>query len=85
MPPSHLLMVLQLQFHFPWLLTMVHASFVTIGCYALLLLEKFQLTELSRRDNLILVAFSFLFTINIAISNVSLYGGPWHRALEAFC
>jgi len=32
----------------------------------------FKLSTLGRREKLILVAFSFLFTINIAISNVSL-------------
>lgn len=33
----------------------------------------FRLTQLDWRENAVLVAFSFLFTINIAISNVSLY------------
>jgi len=32
----------------------------------------FKLTRLSRNENLVLVAFSFLFTVNIAMSNVSL-------------
>lgn len=33
---------------------------------------QFKLTKLNYQENLILVAYSFLFTINIAISNVSL-------------
>lgn len=32
----------------------------------------FRLTKLTTYENLVLVAFSFLFTINIAMSNVSL-------------
>lgn len=34
---------------------------------------RLQLTKLSTRDNLTLVAFSILFTLNIATSNISLY------------
>lgn len=59
-------------FRFPWLLTAVHCSCVSIGCSALLQRGWFKLTELSTSHNLILVAFSVLFTLNIAISNVSL-------------
>lgn len=59
-------------FRFPWLLTVLHASCVSIGCTTLLLSGHFSLSKLNPRENLILVAFSFLFTINIAISNVSL-------------
>ena len=32
----------------------------------------FKLSKLNRTENIILVAFSVLFTMNIAISNVSL-------------
>jgi hypothetical protein len=60
------------QLQFPWLLTALHTSCVSIGCYALLLSGHFQLSNLRINDNLILAAFSFLFTVNIAISNVSL-------------
>jgi len=60
------------QFAFPWLLTALHTGCVSIGCILLLARGHFHLTKLSIRDNLVLVAFSFLFTINIAISNVSL-------------
>jgi len=60
------------QFAYPWLLTALHTGSVSIGCYVLVLRGIFKLTKLSRRDNAILITFSFLFTINIAISNVSL-------------
>lgn len=33
----------------------------------------FKLSKLGRREHLILVAFSVLFTTNIAMSNLSLY------------
>jgi len=41
----------------------------------------FKLKRLSRQEHLILIAFSFLFTINIAISNVSLamVSVPFHQ------
>lgn len=59
-------------FAFPWLLTALHTSFVSVGCYLLMLRGWFSLTQLDWHQNLVLVAFSFLFTLNIAISNVSL-------------
>ena len=59
-------------FKFPWLLTAIHCTCVSIGCSALLSRGWFTLTELSRTHNFILLAFSALFTLNIAISNVSL-------------
>lgn len=37
----------------------------------------FSMSRLGRRENLILLAFSLLFTINIAVSNLSLY--VFHR------
>ena len=59
-------------FHFPWLMTAIHCGTAYIGCSILLLRGSFSLTRLSTRDNLVLAAFSGLFTLNIAISNVSL-------------
>jgi hypothetical protein len=61
------------QFAFPWLLTALHSASASIGCYGLMLRGYFRLTKLTSYENLVLVAFSFLFTINIAMSNVSLY------------
>lgn len=46
-----------------------------------------KLTSLGTRENLILVAFSFLFTINIAVSNVSLamVSVPFHQIMRSTC
>lgn len=57
---------------YPWLLTAVHATTTSFGCFILKRLGVFHCTKLSSRDNLKLVAFSCLFTANIATSNVSL-------------
>ena len=65
-------LIISPQFEFPWLLTALHATSASIGCLVLLSRGVFTLTRLSARENLVLVAFSFLFTINIAMSNVSL-------------
>ena len=53
-------------------MTAVHTGSAAFGCSLLLLLGKFKLTPLSKREHLVLLAFSLLFTINIAMSNVSL-------------
>lgn len=60
------------QFAFPWLLTSIHTSTAAIGCSILLWRGHFHLSKLSTRENIILLGFSFLYTVNIAISNVSL-------------
>lgn len=57
---------------YPWLLTAVHATTTSFGCFILKRLGVFHCTKLSSRENLKLVAFSCLFTANIATSNVSL-------------
>jgi hypothetical protein len=51
----------------------------------MLQLGYFHATKLTRRENLALVAFSLLFTINIAISNVSLamVSVPFHQVVRA--
>ena len=60
------------QFSFPLLLTALHSSFVSVGCFALQRLGYFNVTRLSRRENITLICFSVLYTANIATSNVSL-------------
>lgn len=60
------------KFPFPYTLTTVHAFSGFIGCLILYLMKFFTLSRLSTTENIVLVLFSFLFTINIAISNVSL-------------
>ncbi|KAF6815713.1 putative drug metabolite transporter superfamily [Colletotrichum sojae] len=59
-------------FPFPWLLTSIHATCASLGCYGLLQGGYFTMSHLGRRENLILLAFSLLFTTNIAVSNLSL-------------
>ncbi|KAI7327427.1 TPT-domain-containing protein [Hortaea werneckii] len=72
---------------FPWLLTTLHASATSIGCFGLMGLGMVKLTALSTRENLILLAFSVLFTVNIAISNVSLamVSVPLHQIMRSTC
>lgn len=74
-------------FAFPWLLTVVHATFVSVGTAMLLAYGTFTLSDLGLRENLVLIAFSFLFTINIAISNVSLaaVSVPFHQIMRSTC
>ena len=60
------------QFAFPWLLTTLHTTSASLGCYILLIRGHFKMSKLTTRENMVLISFSFLFTVNIAISNVSL-------------
>ena len=57
---------------YPWLLTAIHAATTWLGCFFLKRTNSFHCTKLSSEDNMKLVAFSCLFTANIATSNVSL-------------
>lgn len=66
------LLIRFVQFNFPWLLTTIHTAITALGCYILLLWGSFKMTRLTRHENLILLSFSLLYTVNIAISNVSL-------------
>lgn len=50
----------------------MHTASTSIGCASLLATGHFKLSKLGTKENLVLVAFSVLFTLNIAISNVSL-------------
>ncbi|KAL9948055.1 UAA transporter [Verticillium nonalfalfae] len=71
-------------FPFPWLLTGLHATCASLGCYGLLQMGYFSMSRLGRRENLILLAFSLLFTINIAVSNLSLamVSVPFYQVLR---
>lgn len=60
------------QLPYPWLLTALHTGCASVGCYVLLLTGYFELKPLGRREAYTLCAFSLLFTVNIAVSNVSL-------------
>lgn len=72
---------------FPWLLTTLHASSTSIGCFLWMGFGSLKLTRLGRQENLVLVAFSVLFTLNIAISNVSLsmVSVPFHQIMRSTC
>jgi len=74
-------------FHFPWLLTFLHASFASMGTLAMMQLGYFKLSHLGRRENLALVAFSVLFTANIAVSNLSLamVSVPFYQTMRMLC
>jgi len=57
-------------FSFPWMLTALHTFCGTIGCYiAAYVFGTFKPTQLNNKENMIMIAFSVLYTINI----VSLY------------
>ncbi|KAL1897642.1 hypothetical protein Sste5346_003948 [Sporothrix stenoceras] len=75
------------KFAYPWLLTAIHAGSASIGCYILELRGLVKRSELSRRDESVLLAFSVLFTINIAVSNVSLamVSIPFHQIMRSTC
>ncbi|KAF7196622.1 GDP-mannose transporter GONST5 [Pseudocercospora fuligena] len=70
---------------YPWLLTFSHAFSTSIGCSLLLVTGQMKLSKLTLRENLTLVAFSTLFTLNIAISNVSLalVSVPFHQVVRS--
>ncbi|KYK54599.1 triose-phosphate transporter [Drechmeria coniospora] len=74
-------------FTFPWLLTSLHASFASMGTYVMMELGYFKLTRLGRREYLALVAFSTLFTANIALSNLSLamVSVPFYQTMRMLC
>lgn len=75
------------KFAFPWLLTTLHTTSASLGCYILLLRGHFKMSKLTTRENLVLISFSFLFTVNIAISNVSLamVSVPFHQIMRSTC
>jgi hypothetical protein len=70
---------------FPWLLTVMHSSATSIGCCALAATGHLRLSKLDIKEHVILVAFSCLFTLNIAVSNVSLalVSVPFHQVLRS--
>ncbi|ORX90425.1 TPT-domain-containing protein [Basidiobolus meristosporus CBS 931.73] len=78
--------VMQLfDFGFPWTLTGIHTLCGAIGSYLLYLFGVFKPRKLGERENTIMLAFSVLYTLNIAISNVSLHlvTVPFHQVVRA--
>jgi hypothetical protein len=74
-------------FNFPWLLTTFHTTSAALGCWSILLLAPsyLKLSHVGRQEQYTLVAFSVLFTVNIAISNVSLakVSVPFHQIVRS--
>ncbi|KAF9118591.1 UAA transporter [Mortierella sp. 14UC] len=59
-------------FSFPWTLTGIHTLCSGLGALAMARLGYFTPATLGERENMVMLMFSFLYTLNIAISNVSL-------------
>ncbi|KAI5203982.1 TPT-domain-containing protein [Aureobasidium subglaciale] len=74
-------------FNFPWLVTTFHTSSAALGCWCIMLLapSQLKLSHVGSREQLVLAAFSVLFTVNIAISNVSLamVSVPFHQIVRS--
>ncbi|KAI8073345.1 triose-phosphate transporter family-domain-containing protein [Gongronella butleri] len=78
--------ILQLyEFPFPWTLTGVHTMCGAIGSYLFWRADVFTPSQLGERENIVMILFSVLYTINIAISNVSLnlVSVPVHQVIRA--
>lgn len=73
------------QFPFPWALTAIHTLCGTIGSYIFWKAGIFKPAKLGERENMVMLMFSVLYTINIAISNVSLnlVTVPFHQVVRA--
>jgi hypothetical protein len=58
-----------------------------LGTLAMMQFGYFKLSRLGRRENLALVAFSVLFTANIAVSNLSLamVSVPFYQTMRMLC
>ncbi|KAL1921181.1 uncharacterized protein VTP21DRAFT_10897 [Calcarisporiella thermophila] len=72
-------------FGFPWTLTGIHTACSTIGAYMCYKMDYFRPAKLGERESMVMLLFSFLYTINIAISNVSLnlVSVPFHQVVRA--
>ena len=64
--------VLLVSFPYPYTLTAVHALFGLVGGTSLRLRNVYQPKSLWGSDHIVLVAFSILYSVNIAVSNASL-------------
>ncbi|KAI9599208.1 hypothetical protein BDF19DRAFT_381873 [Syncephalis fuscata] len=74
-----------LRFGFPWTLTGIHAFFGTLGAWLLAQTGVFKPAKLTTQEYSVMVMFSILYTLNIAISNVSLHmvTVPFHQVVRA--
>lgn len=74
----------------PWILTALHSAFSAVGCNLLMQSRGRKYSKLSLRDNIVMAAFSSLFTVNIAVCNMSLgmVSVPFHQTVRSaapFC
>ena len=60
-------------FPFPWTLTAIQMLSGTVGTQIALQQKFFTQANLTNREGAVMVAFSILYTINIAVSNLSLH------------
>ncbi|MCJ1249038.1 UAA transporter [Trapelia coarctata] len=74
-----------IKFPFPFFLTALHAGTSFIGTYILMSKAYFVPTQIGRPQYRVLGAFSLLYTVNIAISNLSLsmVTIPFHQTVRA--
>lgn len=73
-------------FPYPWALTCIHSAAGSIGSCVAYRRGYFRRTQgLALRENLVLVAYSSLYTVNIAVSNVSLnlVSVPLHQIVRS--
>ncbi|TPX73793.1 hypothetical protein CcCBS67573_g04939 [Chytriomyces confervae] len=62
-------------FNFPWLLTAIHSLGSYLGCIVIIKVVGAVTPEVplnNRKDQIIVLLFSALYTVNIAVSNISL-------------
>lgn len=72
-------------FPFPWTLTGIQMLSGSIGTQIAMRQGYFTPANLTTRENVIMLAFSFLYTVNIAVSNLSLHlvTVPFHQVVRA--
>ncbi|GAA5928322.1 uncharacterized protein JCM15063_003850 [Sporobolomyces koalae] len=72
-------------FPFPWTLTAIQMLSGTIGTQIALSRGMFTQARLTNKENMVMLAFSGLYTINIAVSNLSLHlvSVPFHQVVRA--
>ncbi|KZP22201.1 TPT-domain-containing protein [Athelia psychrophila] len=76
---------LLLRFPFPYTLTALHALCGSIGGYMLLENGFFTPARITGKEEVVLAAFSILYSVNIVVSNVSLQlvTVPFHQVVRA--
>ena len=77
-------------FHFPWTLTVMHSGITALVCSLVIYQDsdaRSNMRKLSPREHMVLILYSILFTLNIAMSNVSLdaVSVAFHQTIRATC